>query len=293
MKEISRSQWSLLEAEAAIGNLSPTWDDMAYLHTVLCQVGLPRRKVEGREFMRQSGAAWLNIQSGVLDEGKGPVRQPVPYGALPRLALAYISTFAVQNRTQQVPIGQSASEFLDLMDMAPDGRRYKTLRKQMHALAACHIQLGYRGKTYSGVPIRKFSAWDKDRTKVGQRAFWPGELILSTDFYESLLRTAVPIDMRALKALKGSALAMDVYTWLAHRLWRIGGDGTALGWRSLKNQFGQEYQGADADANFKKKYLEALGQALAVYPEARVKESKGGLQLEFSPPPVALKIYTP
>lgn len=286
------SEWNLIEAGDAIGAHKPTWDDMAYLHTVLCQVGLPRRKVQGRDFMRQSGRAWLNIQSGVLDEGKGPVRQPVPYGALPRLALAYISTFAVQNRTPQVPIGQSASEFLELMDMAPDGRRYKTLRKQMHALAACHIQLGYCGRTYSGVPIHKFSAWDKDRGLDGQRSFWPGELILSREFYESLLRTAVPIDMRAMKALKGSALAMDVYTWLAHRLWRIDGGGTTLEWAALKNQFGQEYQGADAASNFKKKYLEALSDALAVYPEARVKEKKRGLHLEPSPPPAVPRIYT-
>lgn len=283
----------MIEAEASIGNQKPTWDDMAYLHTVLCQVGLPRRRVEGREFMRQSGAAWLNIQSGWLDEGKGPVRQPVPYGALPRLALAFISTFAVQNRTPQVPIGQSAAEFLDLLDLDKQGRRYKTLRKQMHAMAACHIQLGYRGRTYSGVPIRKFSAWKKNHGELGQRSFWPGELILSEDFYKSLLRTAVPIDMRAVKALKGSALAMDIYTWLAHRLWRIEGGETTLEWSALKNQFGQEYQGADAASNFKKKYLEALGQALAVYPQARVAQVKEGLRLEFSPPPITLKIYTP
>lgn len=293
MKPIPKSEWDLMEAEAAIGSHKASWDDMAYLHTVLCQVGLPRRKVQGREFMRQSGAAWLNIQSGWLDEGRGPVRQLVPYGALPRLALAWITTFAVQNRTQQVPIGQSASQFLDKLNLDKQGRRYASLRKQMHALAACHVQLGYRGQTYSGVPIRKFSAWKSDHAAEGQRALWPGELILSEDFYKSLIKTAVPLDMRALTALKGSALAMDVYTWLAHRLWRIEGGKVALRWDALRNQFGQEYQGKDAGRDFKKEYLRALAKALAVYPEAQVIQVEGGLVLKISPPPISPRVHMP
>ena len=73
-------------------------EDMAFAHAIFCQVGLPRSKVDGREFMRQSGSAWVNVQAGYLDEGKGPVQQPIPYGALPRLALAHVSTYAVRNR---------------------------------------------------------------------------------------------------------------------------------------------------------------------------------------------------
>ena len=82
----------------------------------------------------------------------------------------------------------------------------------MHALAACHVQLGYRGRTYSGVPIKTFDAWAHNCAAAGQRSIWPGELVLSTDFYESLIQTAVPLDLRAFSALKGSATAMDAYT---------------------------------------------------------------------------------
>ena len=87
----------------------PDGEDMAFTHSVLCQVGLPRSKFDGREFMRQSGAAWINVQAGWLDEGKGPVQQPVPYGPLPRLALAWISTQAVRTKDREIAIGSSAS----------------------------------------------------------------------------------------------------------------------------------------------------------------------------------------
>lgn len=136
---LTEADQKLIEAGVEIATNLPTGEDMAFTHAVLCQVGLPRAKVEGREFMRQSGAAWVNVQAGYLDEGKGPVLQPIPYGVMPRLGLAWVSTFAVRNKEREIPIGDSAAEFLRLMGMESDGRRYTTLRKQMHALAAARL----------------------------------------------------------------------------------------------------------------------------------------------------------
>src|SRR5690606_32739885 len=96
--QLTRANSALIGAAADIATKPPTGEDMAFTHAVLCQVGLPRAKVEGREFMRQSGAAWVNVQAGYLDEGNGPVLQPIPYGVMPRLALAWVSTFAVRNK---------------------------------------------------------------------------------------------------------------------------------------------------------------------------------------------------
>ena len=126
----------IFDAAAEIYDTAPTGEDMAFTHAIFCQVGLPRSKVDGREFMRVSGSAWINVQAGYLDEGKGPVQQPIPYGALPRLALAHVSTHAIRHKTREIPIGDSAAQFLQIMGMADDGRRYMSLRKQMHALAA-------------------------------------------------------------------------------------------------------------------------------------------------------------
>ncbi|VVM07106.1 replication protein RepA [Methylacidimicrobium tartarophylax] len=263
----------------------PLGDSLAFTHTVLCQVGLPRAKVEGREFMRRSGAAWVNLQAGWLDEGNGPVQQPLPYGVLPRLALAWMSTFAVRHRTREIRLGDSASEFLSLMGMDDQGARYAALRKQMHALAACRLQLGFKGRTYNGQPVQQFDAWLTNRDRR-QRTLWPGTMILSEDYYSSLLQSAVPLDNRALHALKGSALALDVYCWLAHRLHRMEGRGVTLHWKALREQFAQEYTGKDADKDFKKKFLPALQKVLAVYPQAKVKPVTGGLLLIGSPPPI-------
>jgi len=285
---LTEQNQKLILAGVEIATNPPTGDDMAFTHAVLCQVGLPRSKVDGREFMRQSGAAWVNVQAGYLDEGKGPVLQPIPYGVMPRLALAWVSSYAKRDNTREIPIGDSAAEFLRLMGMDDQGTRYTTLRRQMHALAACRLQLGFKGRTYNGQPVEQFDAWLANG-EAQQQSLWPGMMVLSEGYFNSLMDSAVPLDNRALMALKGSALALDVYTWLAHRLHRIEGRGVTLHWKALREQFAQEYTGKDADKDFKKEFLPALKKVLAAYPQARVKPVTGGVLLIGSPPPIPYK----
>jgi len=149
-RELTASEKALIEVGSKILATPPEEVDKAYQHAILCQVGFPRSKVDGTSFIRRSGSAWLHVQAGVLDEGegRGPVMQPIPYGPLPRLALARISTYAVMNSTREIPIGESAAEFLRMMGMDRQGNRYRTLRKQMHALAACRLTVGGHGLTH-------------------------------------------------------------------------------------------------------------------------------------------------
>lgn len=132
---VSRRESKLLDGGTLIATQLPAGEDMVFAHAVLCQVGLPRSKVDGREFLRQSGAAWLNVQAGYLDEGSGPVIQPIPYGSMPRLALAWMSTYAKRNKTRIIPVGESATEFLKTLGQSSSGGKrgtFTTLRKQVH-----------------------------------------------------------------------------------------------------------------------------------------------------------------
>lgn len=292
-RKLTRAELKLIDASAKIMDMQPEGKDMAFTHAVLCQVGLPRSKFAGREFMRQSGAAWVNVQAGWIDEGNGPVQQPIPYGALPRLALAWISTQAVREKCREIAIGNSASEFLRMLGKTATGGKtgsFSMLRMQMHALAACRLQLGFKGRTYTDQPVAQFDAWLRDKDHR-QKSLWPGVIVLSEGYFKSLTedKKAVPLDNRALLALSDSALALDVYIWLAYRLHHIQGKGVTLYWKSLREQFAQEYQGKNSDKDFKKKFLPALKKVLAVYPTARVKPVTGGILLLGSPPPVAYK----
>src|SRR3546814_15430503 len=89
----------------------------------------------------------------------GPVLQPIPYGVMPRLGLAWVSTFAVRNKEREIPIGDSDAEYLRLRGMESDGRRYKTLRKKKHAWADARRKLGIKGRTYN----ENGRAWCRER----------------------------------------------------------------------------------------------------------------------------------
>jgi hypothetical protein len=79
-------------------------------------------------------------------------------------------------------------------------------------------------------------------------------------------------------------MALDVYAWLAHRLWRVENpQGIVLSWWGLREQFGHEF--ADV-REFRRSFLDALKKALTVYSDAHIEIVRGGLKLLPSPPPV-------
>lgn len=292
---VTKRSLKLVTASAEIAAARPDGDDMAFMHTIMCQVGLPRSKVDGTSFERHSGNSALLVEAGKLWDGEQFVQQEIPYGPMPRLMLAWMNTYAVRFKSQEIPVGDSASEFLRMLGKGTNGGRnssFATFRKQVQALSACRMTLGFNanGKayTYEGKPIKRFEAWLNNTEE--QRSFWPASISFSDEYFNTLINHAVPLDMRALMALKGSSLAMDVYVWLAERLHRIEGRPLILHWANLRAQFGQEYQGKEADKNFKKKFLPALQAVQAVYPQAKVKQVRGGLLLMASPPPIPYKL---
>ena len=296
---LTRQQWGLIIAGDQIRQEPP--DRLQFTHSVLCQIGLPRSHQSDRRYERTNGNLSLLVDAGSLWNGLSWIDQPLPYGAIPRLVMVHLSTEAVRTGSRVIDIGESMRQFLVRLGMQTSGGRrggYHALTRQLKALAACRMTLGMtdgdRVSTIDAKPIKRFDAWLQH--DGAQRTLWPGELELSEDFYDTLTRHAVPLDYRALAALKHSALALDIYTWLSHRLCRINRPGGArVSWENLKQQFGQDY-GRSKD--FKKEFRQALRQVRVVYPQARLSEVIGGLALYSSPPPmhspiIAVRSLTP
>lgn len=255
-----------------------------YLHTVLAQCGMPRRKVDGDTYTRTNGNVSLRMRAGDLwDERTRTWQlQPLPYGTRPRLALIHISAEAVRTGSPVVEVGHSVRDFLKRLGIAINGPEHASFLRQMRALAACEMRLGMGAETIMDAkPIDVFQF--APRGPEGQRTLWPGTVTLTEKFFRSLREAAVPLDMGAVARLKHSALALDMYAWLAHRLHRVRvPTGDRVSWLALHAQFG-EYRNVK---DFRREAMEALAAVRVVYPAARVEPVRGGLRLLASPSPV-------
>jgi hypothetical protein len=131
-------------------------------------------------------------------------------------------------------------------------------------------ELGYR------LADKSILWWDAKSPE--QTSLWRSTVTLSRPFFDEVVSHPVPVDMRVLKALKQSPLALDIYCWLTYRMSYLDRP-TTIPWEGLSNQFGSSY--ADIK-NFKAHFIKALQQVLALYPEADAMPTEHGLALKPS-----------
>ena len=147
----------------------------------------------------------------------------------------------------------------------------KRLRDQMLRLFRCRISFDYTGD------VAERNAW-LDMEVAPQGEFWwdfkqPDQanlfesyIVLGELFYKAITAAPVPIDFRALKALKRSPFALDLYAWATYRVWTLqqGKKPNAeIPLHLLREQFGAQYTRAD---HFKAALADALADVKAVFP---------------------------
>ncbi len=254
---------------------------------------------------RRSGDVSLLIQPGYyqrevkIPDARGRVRTSLetvsigyPYGAYPRLILAWIATEVVRTRERELVLGRSLSEFMSNLGRTSrsGGSRGSTtlVRNQMMRLFASNIAVtrdpsAVRWQT-DGFRIADNASiepwWDPMHPNQG--TLWQSHLKLTERFYETLVTNPVPVDLRIVKGLSRSAMAIDIYCWLTFRnavLQRP----TKVSWEALMQQFGSESSRWKFRENFEKN----LKDVLVLYPQAKLKADSAGLLLLPSPPSIA------
>ena len=279
-RQVEQARWDQLKGSDAA---SRSIEDAGFLHSYLAQVGLPRsvhaikKRSDGtREnyYMVQHGRLTFSVAGGVF----GKELMPVPYGTKPRLMLFDVCSQAVRRKTRTIDLGNSAREYLKRIGLGWGGGSrgdYTRFRMQALALSVAGMYISWDdGGTlvqFQGMPITQFRAWRDDGM---QRSLWPGELVLSTEFYESLLGHALPMEREAYLSLSSSALAMDWHAFLCYYLprvrqptaWRWGELHAALGHGQGARDFRRASLGRKSQAG-------ALAMAVDAYPAAQQMEA--------------------
>jgi hypothetical protein len=268
-------------------------EHIAYQHTVLCQTVLPYRDPGDavRVWQREQGLASLRIEAGAVRDpsSRAYIELGLPYGSRPRLILAHLNRQALLHGSPRIDVEHSLTAFIRRIQQGdPNGKEVRRFKDQLSRLAASLVRLAVdlsedRAFQVNTQIIDAFELWlEKDERR---RVLWPSVVEFSPRYFDSLSRHAVPLDERAIGALANSALALDVYCWLAQRLHRVPeGKPQRIGWKALHEQFGQ---GFSRERDFRRDFLKVLSLVHAQYRAARIVADEGGLELRTSPPPVS------
>lgn len=237
---------------------------------------------------RENGAFSMVIQPGIVKQNNEFKRVGLPYGAIPRLILAWVSTEAVRTKNKHLVLGRTLATFMEELDLIPSGGRWGTitrLKNQMKRLFASSISCTYDGGKNWAIknvsPVSSADLW-WNPTNPNQATLFESTLTLNEDFFNEIVSHPIPIDMRALKALKRSPLALDIYCWLTYRNSYLK-KSTVIPWQVLQIQFGSSYAtDKQGTRNFKKAFLREFKKVSLIYPKTNLEFLDEGLKLKLS-----------
>lgn len=280
----TRQQQHLIGASAEIRSL-PESTEVAYLARHLVLATLPHSDPgQVISWRRVSGNSTFLLQPGVdADTGESV---GIPYGTIPRLLLYWVVTEVVRTKSPVLHLGNNLAIFMrDLgLDPSRGGKRSDAYRLREQANRLFSASIHFHNKVHDGVLVKKEKGsmqvtrtsdlWWDPRDPNAPTLF-KSRVELGQDFYESIITAPIPLDVRALKALRKSPLALDVYALCCYLAFVAGkrGEEQPITWVGLHTQLGADY--ADVK-NFRKKCVASLRKIEAVMPSLKLRLQTGG-----------------
>ncbi len=276
----TRAERQAVEAAGIV--LAEEVSRLGITHAGFAMTSLPHKRIEEPLWRRQGHRTTLLVESGRTANGSWI---GVPYGSMARLILLYLQTEAIRTNEPEVELGRSMHAWLSRMGIPAGGKNYKLVGEQARRISACRLTFLTE---VTGAELRQNGAFVQNAITLTaaaderQRALWQDRVRLDEGFWRSLREHPVPVREEAVRAIGTRSLALDVYIWLAYRLHALTRM-TPVTWIALHAQFGAGFK---AIRQLKPTFRDALGLALAVYPEARVDLDPTGVVLHPSAPAV-------
>lgn len=289
----TRQQQKLIEASVRI-RMEPDAAEIAYLARHLVLATLPHSDPgDVPAWRRVSGGRAFILQPGI--DGFTGHSVGIPFGVIPRLLLYWVVTEAVRNKSPILNLGDSLADFMrDLgLDPSRGGKRSDAyrLRDQANRLFSSSVFFQERATQGAGIvetkgamPItRQTKLWWSPRDPHAP-TLWGSWVELGADFYQAIIAAPVPLDVRALRALRRSPLALDLYALMSYRSFVASRrqEDQCCTWADLHQQLGADY--ADLK-DFRRKCVSALQKIATVTPGLKMRRDVGGITILSSSRP--------
>ena len=260
-------------------NLSQEKSVLGFMSRLLIMVNLPYRDPgkDCKNWHRKNGNVSIDVATGYEDG----VPIGLPYGAYPRLILAYLITQAVKAQSPMLYLGKSFSDFIKLIGIEKGGKTRKQLHKQLERTLSASFAWTYRtDKQWSraNIQVSHDSQLWWDERQPEQQALWESYIRLNTDFFNEIIRNAVPLDLRVLSVLKNSPLGLDLYMFISWRVFKMDKP-VFISWESLQEQLGGQYHDIK---EFARDFRSHIKRIQAIRPDLNVTFIKGRLCLKPS-----------
>lgn len=250
---------------------------IGFMGRALVQATMPHKKQKTNEFVRKNGAFTLTMLT--------PSNIGLPYGTIPRLIMMWVTTEAIRTNERELILGRTLSEFmgqLGLNSNAGKGGRIPALKEQMRRLFSASISCQYTGNHRdAGLNLQiveDYQLWWSPKNP-DQLSLWESNVKLGERFFNEIINNPVPIDMRVIKAIKQSPLALDMYCWLTYRMSYLRSR-TNIPWPVLQTQFGADYATTDQGIrDFKRAFKRELKKIYLFYPEVKLEFLENGISL--------------
>jgi hypothetical protein len=298
--ELTCRQLQLIEAGTTIHDRQPLPSDLTFLASQLVRLTLPHSDPgDIPAWIRTDGNIVLVITRNKVDLKTGKL-VGYPYGSIPRLLLYWLTSEALRTKSPVLRLGSSLSEFMHAVGLSlytGGGKRSNAIRlkNQMNRLFSANIGLQSTDTTAgvddSGgmrITTRACFWWTPKDTIQGD-LFDTGWLELSHEFYQTIINSPVPVDIRALKALNHSPLALDLYAWATYKAYStsLKNKSQFFSYKDLQQQLGAQYSELKA---FGRKFRSALALVRTVYPGLEVRIETGGICIHPSQPAIPRRL---
>jgi hypothetical protein len=279
---------NLIEAHLAIeAEDAKSSGTLGFMTRSLAIATLPHRRVKDFRFVRKNGDFTLTMMTA-HPEG-------LPYGTLPRLLLTWVCTEVAQQQERELSLGPNLASYLAELGLHNTGGKRGDITRLKHAMTtlfssviSCHYEGSDKWALQNVLLADGVDWWTPQNPE--EAGEWQSRVKLSERFFNECVEHKLPFDMRAIRALRQSPLALDIYVWLTHRMSYLS-KRTTIPWISLSGQFGAGYAVTDQGLrDFKRAFLRELKHVLIIYPAARVSDSRNGLVLYPSPTHVSSSV---
>ena len=242
--------------------------DVWFQYSTFCTHALPENKTELTEITTQYPNNKLSIECV-----KG-----LPFGGIARMIVLFVNSEAVKYRNQEINIGKSIKSFVESLGYkstyVENGINDQVLTQLSKLFHTTFFQSKYdtifdkNGKVTLEEKNLRFHLFDQtiswtsinDGFKNNQQVI----VKLSDVYFAQILKHPVPLSLDALKFLKKSPLAIDLYSFLCYR--SNTGRLLPIKIKNLQKQFGNTSEAW----RFKEKLDRALTYIIKIWPECKV-----------------------